>query len=155
MSGAAAHAGGDRRCPRTFSARARQAAFLQAHGHSRKETATIVGVAPETISVWKRHPQWQLELTRWRALAEVPLDATEQRHKFESLTATIAAFEQLQQIMKNATKRVRTSSGIREEPDYSTQLKAARLIVAGTIAAFPDLYGAVSKPDRRTLRIVP
>ena len=119
------------------------------------ETATIVGVAPETISVWKRHPQWQLELTRWRALAEVPLDATEQRHKFESLTATIAAFEQLQQIMENATKRVRTSSGIREEPDYSTQLKAARLILAGTIAAFPDLYGAVSKPDRRTLRIVP
>jgi len=34
---------------------------LQAHGHSRKETAEIVGVAPETISVWKRHPQWQLE----------------------------------------------------------------------------------------------
>ncbi|MBA3402117.1 MAG: helix-turn-helix domain-containing protein, partial [Actinobacteria bacterium] len=34
---------------------------MQAHGHSRKETAEIVGVAPETISVWKRHPQWQRE----------------------------------------------------------------------------------------------
>jgi len=47
------------------------------------------------------------------------------------------------------------SSGIREEPDWSTRLKACRLVVAGTIAVFPDLYGAVSKPDRRTLRIVP
>lgn len=67
----------------------------------------------------------------------------------------MAALEQLQLIMENATKRVRTSSGIREEPDWSTRLKACRLVVAGTIAAFPDLYGAVSKPDRRTLRIVP
>ncbi len=49
------------------SARARRAAFLQAHGHSRSETASIVGVRPETISVWKRHPQWQLEVDRWRA----------------------------------------------------------------------------------------
>jgi uncharacterized protein YjcR len=48
---------------------------LQAHGHSRKETAAIIGVAPETISVWKRHPQWRLELERWRELAEAPLDA--------------------------------------------------------------------------------
>ena len=128
---------------------------MRAHGHSRKETAAIVGVAPETISVWKRHPQWQLEVARWRTLAEVPLDATEQRHKFESLAATMAALEQLQLIMENATKRVRTSSGIREEPDWSTRLKACRLVVAATIAAFPDLYGAVSKPDRRTLRIAP
>jgi hypothetical protein len=155
MSGAAAQAGGGRRWPRNFSARARQAAFLRAHGHSRKETAAIVGVAPETISVWKRHPQWQLEVARWRALAEVPLDATEQRHKFESLAATMAALEQLQLIMENATKRVRTSSGIREEPDWSTRLKACRLVLAGTITAVPDLYGPVSKPDRRTLRIVP
>jgi hypothetical protein len=118
------------RWPRNFSARARQAAFLRAHGHSRKETAAIVGVAPETISVWKRHPQWQLEVARWRTLAEVPLDATEQRHKFESLAATMAALEQLQLIMENATKRVRTSSGIREEPDWSTRLKACRLVVA-------------------------
>jgi uncharacterized protein YjcR len=105
MSGAAAQAGGGRRWPRNFSARARQAAFLQAHGHSRKETAAIVGVAPETISVWKRHPQWQLEVQRWRELAEGPLDATEQRLKFESLAATMAALEQLRLIMESAQSR--------------------------------------------------
>ena len=64
----------DGRAParRSFSARARRAVFLQAHGHSRKQTAALIGVAPETISVWKRHPQWQRELERWRALAEAP-----------------------------------------------------------------------------------
>jgi hypothetical protein len=63
MGGAAADEGRGSR--RGFSARARQAPFLQAHGHSRKETAAIVGVTAETISVWKRHPQWQLEVNRW------------------------------------------------------------------------------------------
>jgi hypothetical protein len=54
-----AAAAGDGRAParRSFSARARQAVFLQAHGHSRTEIAALIGVAPETISVWKRHPQ--------------------------------------------------------------------------------------------------
>jgi DNA-binding CsgD family transcriptional regulator len=42
---------------RSFSARARRAAVLAAQGHSRKEIAALIGVAPETISVWKRHPQ--------------------------------------------------------------------------------------------------
>jgi hypothetical protein len=32
--------------------------------------ADIVGVAPETISVWKCHPQWQQELARCRQVAE-------------------------------------------------------------------------------------
>jgi uncharacterized protein YjcR len=69
-----AAAAGDGRAParRSFSARARQAVFLQAHGHSRREIAPLIGVAPETISVWRRHPQWQRELERWRALAEAP-----------------------------------------------------------------------------------
>ena len=49
---------------RSFSARARRAAALAAQGHSRKEIAVLIGVAPETISVWKRHPQWQLEIER-------------------------------------------------------------------------------------------
>jgi len=157
MGGAAAQAGRGRGARRGFSARARRAAFLQAHGHSRKETAAIIGVAPETISVWKRHPQWQVEVERWRELAEPPLDATELRLKFESLAATLAALEQLRLIMDNATKRVRTSSGLREEPDWPTRLKACRLVLAGTVAAIPELYGPASRtqPDRRTLRIVP
>jgi DNA-binding CsgD family transcriptional regulator len=104
MGGAAAQAGRGRGARRGFSARARRAAFLQAHGRSRKETAAIIGVAPETISVWKRHPQWQVEVERWRELAEPPLDATELRLKFESLAATLAALEQLRLIMDNATR---------------------------------------------------
>ena len=153
MAGAAA---GDRRgrgVRRSFSSRARQAAFLQAHGHSRKETAEIVGVAPETISVWKRHPQWQLEVDRW--MAEAPLDRTQLRLQLESALATIEALEQLRLIMGSATKRVRTSTGLKEEPDWSTQLKACRLVLA--FAAIPELRANASQapPDGRTLRIVP
>ena len=158
MGGAAAHdSGGQASRRRTFSARARRAAFLQAHGHSRKETAAIVGVRPETVSVWKRHPQWQVEVERWRALAEPPLDSTELRLKFDSLWAALAALEQLRLIMGSATKRVRTSTGLKEEPDWSTRLKACRLVLAGTVATLPELYGKASRvePDRRTLRIVP
>jgi transposase-like protein len=98
---------------RSFSARARQAAFLQAHGHSRKETAEILGVAPETISVWKRHPQWQLEMERWRKLAERPLEAKQLHLQLESAEAAIEALEQLRLIMGSATKRVRPG---RSEP---------------------------------------
>ncbi len=157
MAGAAAPAGRGRGSRRSFSARAQRAAFLQAHGHSRKETAAIIGVAPETISVWKRHPQWQLELERWRELAGAPLDAIERRLKFESLVATMATFEQLRLIMESATKRVRTSSGLQEEPDWSTRLKACRLVLAATVATVPELQGQTGpiQPDRRTLRIVP
>jgi len=142
---------------RSFSARARRAAALAAQGYSRKEIAAIIGVAPETISVWKRHPQWQLELERWRELAGAPLDAIERRLKFESLVATMATFEQLRLIMESATKRVRTSSGLREEPDWSTRLKACRLVLAATVATVPELQGQTGEiqPDRRTLRIVP
>jgi hypothetical protein len=91
MGGAAAHDSRRRGSRRSFSARARRAVFLQAHGHSRSETARIVGVRPETISVWKRHPQWQLELDRWRALAEEPLDKTQLRLQLEAVEATIEA----------------------------------------------------------------
>jgi hypothetical protein len=54
-------------------------------------------------------------------------------------------------------KRVRTSTGLKEEPDWSTRLKACRFVLAGTFAALPELYGQASRvqPDRRTLRIVP
>ena len=142
---------------RSFSARARRAAFLQAHGHSRKETAEIIGVAPETVSVWKRHPQWQVEVERWRELAEPPLDSTELRLKFDSLWATLAALEQLQLIMGSATKRVRTSTGLKEVPDWSTRLKACRLVLAATVAIVPERAGPASQPPagRGTLRIVP
>jgi len=137
---------------RSFSARARQAAFLQAHGHSRKETAEIIGVAPETISVWKRHPQWQLEVDRWRELAALPLDRVQLRLQLEAAQATIEAFEQLRLIMSSATKRVRTSSGLSEQPDWPTRLKAGRLLMAMAAATVAEL-GA--QPNRRTLRIAP
>jgi hypothetical protein len=102
---------------------------LQAHGHSRKETAEIVGVAPETISVWKRHPQWQVELDRWRELAEAPLDKTQLRLKLESAEATIEALDQLRLIMGSTTKRVRTRGGLREQPRLvdATEGLSARL----------------------------
>jgi hypothetical protein len=157
MGGAAGEDGRARGARRSFSARARRAAFLQAHGHSRKETAEIVGVAPETVSVWKRHPQWQVETERWRELAQAPLDAIERRLKFESLEATTEALEQLQLIIEGATKRVRTSSGLKEVPDWSTRLKACRLVLAATVATVPELQGQTGpiQPDRRTLRIAP
>ncbi len=130
---------------------------MQAHGHSRKETAAIVGVRPETISVWKRHPQWQVEVERRRALAEAPLERTQLRLKLESAQATIQALEQLQLIMSSATKRVRTSTGLKEEPDWSTQLKACRLVLAATFLAVPEFgfHPSQIPGDRRTLRIVP
>jgi transposase len=142
---------------RSFSARARHAAFLQAHGHSRKETAAIIGVAPETVSVWKRHPQWQLEIDRWRELAEAPLDRQQQRLRLESLAAASEALEQLRLTMESATKRVRTSSGIKEVPDWPTRLKACRLVLANFFAVLPELQAEASRAPGlgRTLRIVP
>ena len=126
---------------------------MQAHGHSRKETAEIVGVAPETVSVWKRHPQWQLEVERWRELADAPLDRKQLRLKLESAEATLEALEQLREIMTCATKRVRTPAGIKEEPDWAARLKACRLVLAATVTIVPELGG--QKADRRTRRIVP
>ena len=157
MGGAAAHDGRGHGARRSFSARARQAAFLQAHGHSRKETAEIIGVAPETISVWKRHPQWQVEREQWRELAEAPLERKQLRLQLESAEATIAALDQLRLIMEHATKRVRTSAGVKEAPDWSTRLKACRLVLAATVAVIPELAGPARRApvDRRTLRIVP
>jgi transposase len=142
---------------RSFSARARRAAFLHAHGHSRKETAKIVGVRPETISVWKRHPQWRFEVDRWRALAEEPLDKTQLRLQLEAAEATIEALAHLRRIMDSATKRVRTPTGIKEEPDWARQLKACRLVLTTAFAAIPEFRAGASQapPDRRTLRIVP
>ena len=102
---------------RSFSARAQQAASLHARGYSRKETAGILGVAPETVSVWKRHPKWQLEVDRWRALADGGLDRQQLALNSAALRATSEALEQLQLIMTTATKRVRTSSGLTEQPD--------------------------------------
>lgn len=50
-------------------------------------------MAAETISVWKRHPQWQLEVDRWRELAEAPLDRMQLRLQLESAEATIEALK--------------------------------------------------------------
>lgn len=102
--------------------------------------------------MWKRHPQWQQELDRWRQAAEVPLDPIQLRLQLESLETNLAALKQLGLIMENATKRVRTRNGISEQPDWPTRLKACRLVLAATAAAIPELGG---KPDRRTLRIKP
>jgi predicted transcriptional regulator len=139
---------------RSFSARARQAASLHARGYSRKETAGILGVAPETVSVWKRHPNWQLEVDRWRALADGGLDRQQLALNSAALRATSEALEQLQLIMTTATKRVRTSSGLTEQPDWATRLRACRLLLALSVAAVPELYGQ-ARPDRRIARIGP
>jgi hypothetical protein len=143
---------------RSFSARARRAVFLQAHGHSRTETAALIGVAPETISVWKRHPQWQRELERWRALAEAPPAELGQRLlQRQSLAAAREALEQLDPIMARATKQVRTSAGLREVPDWSTRGKACQLALANFFALYWLLHTGEGKAPGigRTLRIVP
>ena len=77
--------------------------------------------------------------------------------QFLCARAALAALEQLRLIMDNATKRVRTSSGLREEPGWPTRLKACRLVLAGDRGGDSELYGPASRiqPDRRTLRIVP
>jgi hypothetical protein len=138
------------------SARARRAAFLQAHGHSRSETASIVGVRPETISVWSATRSGS---SRWiaGALAEEPLDRTQLRLQPEAAEATIEALAHLWLIMGSATKRVRTPTGVKEEPDWATQLKACRLVLTRAFAAIPQFRAGASQapPDRRTLRIVP
>jgi len=139
---------------RSFSARAQQAASLHARGYSRKETAGILGVAHETVSVWKRHPKWQLEVDRWRALADGGLDRQQLALNSAALRATSEALEQLQLIMTTATKRVRTSSGLTEQPDWATRLRACRLLLALSVAAVPELYGQ-ARPDRRIARIGP
>jgi len=102
-------------------------------------------------------PQWQLELDRWRALAEERLDKTQLRLQLEAVEAAIEALALLRLIMGSATKRVRTPTGIKEEPDWATQLKACRLVLAMAFAAVPQFRAGASQapPDRRTLRIVP
>ena len=149
--------GNERRGPRarrSFSDRARRAALLHSQGHSRKQIAELIGVAPETISVWKRHPQWQRELDRWRELAETPLDATQMRLKLESLEAMTTALEQLRLLM-GATKPVSTGGTVREEPDWQTRLKACRLVLATTFAVIPEFEDQYRQTpiDRRSLRI--
>lgn len=108
------------RAQRSFSDRARRAALLHTQGHSRKQIADLIGVARETISVWKRHPQGQRELDRWRELAETPLDATQMRLKLEALETMTTALEQLQLLM-GATKPVSPGGTLREEPDWQTR----------------------------------
>jgi hypothetical protein len=156
MSAAAAR---DRRAParRSFSARARRAVFLQAHGHSRKETAALIGVAPETISVWRRHPRWQRELECWRALAETPVGVKQPVLQRQSLAAASEALHQLRLIMERATKQVRTSAGLKEVPDWATRQKACRLVLANFFALYwLRLTGERKAPGiGRTLRIVP
>jgi len=72
--------------------------------------------------------------------------------------ATIEALALLRLIMDKATRRVRTPTGIQEEPDWRTQLKACRLVLTMAFASIPELHAGARQgatPDRRTLRIVP
>jgi hypothetical protein len=142
---------------RSFSARARRAAVLAAQGHSRKEIAALIGVAPETVSVWKRHPQWRAEIERWRALVEAPLERWQARLELESLEAASEALEQLRLLMESATKRVRTRSGVQEVPDWATRLKACRLILAVAAPAVSALHAQAGEaaPSLPTLRLPP
>jgi hypothetical protein len=127
--------------------------LLHTQGHSRKQIAELIGVAPETISVWKRHPQWQRELDRWRELAETPLDAAQMRLKLESLEAMTTALEQLQLLM-GATKPVSTGGTVSDQPDWQARLKACRLVLAITFAVIPEFQDHRQTPvDHRTLRI--
>lgn len=129
--------------------------MLHTQGHSRKQIAELTGVAPETISVWKRHPQWQRELDRWRELAETPLDATQMRLKLESLEAMTTALEQLQLLM-GATKPSTQAAPSSEQPDSQTRLKACRLVVlAITFAVNPEFQDQHRQTpvDHRILRI--
>jgi transposase-like protein len=149
--------GNERRSPRarrSFSDRARRAALLHTQGHSRKQIAELIGVAPETISVWKRHPQWHRELDRWRELAETPLDATQMRLKFQSLEAMSTALEQLQLLM-SATKPVTRGGTVSEQPDWQTRLKACRLALGITFAVIPEFQDQHRRTpvDHRTLRL--
>jgi hypothetical protein len=77
--------------------------------------------------------------------------------KLDSLQATREALEQLLVIMGSATKRVRTPAGLVEMPDWSTRLKACRLVFAACLATTPELGGQAGRAlaDRRTLRIAP
>jgi transposase-like protein len=161
MSKASQQAGtasNERRGPqarRSFSDRARRAALLHTQGHSRKQIAELIGVAPETISVWRRHPHWQRELDRWRELAETPLDATQMRLKLESLETMTTALEQLQLLM-GATKPVSTGGDtISEQPDWHTRLKACRLVLAITFAVIPEFQERYRQlpVDHRKLRL--
>jgi len=142
---------------RSFSARARRAAVLAARGHSRKEIAALVGVAPETVSVWKRHPQWRAEIERWRALVEAPLERWQARLELESLEAASEALGQLRLLMESATKRVRTRSGVEEVPDWPTRLKACRLVLAVSAPAVSALHAQAGEaaPSLPTLRLLP
>jgi transposase len=154
---AAAAGDGRARAQRSFSARARQAVFLQAHGHSRSEVAALIGVAPETISVWRRHPQWGRELERWRALAEAPQELRLPLLQRQLLAAAGEALEQLGLIMERATRQRRTSAGLKEVPDSSTRQKACGLVLAYFFALYWLLLtGEGNAPGiGRTLRIVP
>jgi transposase-like protein len=152
--GAAADQKAGPRARRSFSDRARRAALLHAQGHSRKQIAELIGVAPETISVWKRHPHWQRELERWRQLAETPLEATQTRLKLEALEATITALAQLQLLM-DATKTVGSGDALHEQPDWQTRLKACRLMLAITFAVIPEFQDQYrqTRVDHRMLRL--
>jgi transposase len=139
---------------RSFSARARRAALLHAQGHSRQQIAELIGVAPETISVWKRHPHWQRELDRCRELAPTQLDATQMRLKLEALEAMTRALEQLQLLM-GATTPVSTAGTVSEQPDWPTRLKACRLVLAITFAVIPEFQDQHRQTpvDHRKLRL--
>jgi transposase-like protein len=152
--GAAANERPAAKARRSFSDRARRAALLHAQGYSRKQIAELIGVAPETISVWKRHPHWQHELERWRELAQTPLDATQTRLKLEALEAMLSALDQLQLLM-DATIPVTSGGSPTDRPDWPTRLKACRLVLATAFAALPELHQQYHQApvDHRSLRL--
>jgi hypothetical protein len=128
--------------------------LLHTQDHSRKQIAELIGVAPETISVWKRHPQWQRELDRWRELAETPLDCDRDAAQARIARGNDHALEQLQLLM-GATQPVSTGGTLSEQPDWQTRLKACRLVLAITFAVMPEFQDQYRQTpvDHRTLRL--
>jgi len=99
-------------------------------------------VLPHVLPVYRHYGLYAYRVPFLRAFPSLPVATIE---SFEAL-------EQLRLIMSSATKRVRTSSGLSEQPDWPTRLKAGRLLMAMAAATVAEL-GA--QPNRRTLRIAP
>jgi uncharacterized protein YjcR len=128
--------------------------LLHTQDHSRKQIAELIGVAPETISVWKRHPQWQRELDRWRELAETPLDCDRDAAQARIARGddhgarAAAAADGRNQACQHRRHCQRTAR-------LANTTEACRLVLAITFAVMPEFQDQYRQTpvDHRTLRL--